>query len=138
MLNLKESYLLKKGILWTFSHKISPLNNYGILRTGDIEDSDIEDTTLRTGDIEDRRRWGQATLRTGDIEDRRHWGQNYFENINNIKICKVVKILKKLSKILDIWCQHLGDECFYWIYAANIWRKYVILRVSKFAKLLKF
>ena len=35
-----------------------------------------------------------------------------------------------MSKILDIWCQHLGDECFYWIYAANIWRKYVILRVS--------
>ena len=24
----------------------------------------------------------------------------------------------------------LGDECFYWIYAANIWRKYVILWFS--------
>ena len=38
--------------------------------------------------------------------------------------------LSKLTKVLDIRCQHLGDECFYWIYAANIWRKYVILRVS--------
>ena len=37
---------------------------------------------------------------------------------------------QKLSKILDIWCHHLGDECFYWIYAANFWKKYVILRVS--------
>ena len=28
---------------------------YGTLRTEDIEDSDVEDKTLRTGDIEDRR-----------------------------------------------------------------------------------
>ena len=28
---------------------------YGTLRTEDIEDSDVEDATLRTGDIEDRR-----------------------------------------------------------------------------------
>ena len=46
---------------------------YGTLRTEDIEDSDVEDKTLRTGDIEDRRLWGQTflykTLRT-DIEDK--------------------------------------------------------------------
>ena len=24
----------------------------------------------------------------------------------------------------------MGDECFYWIYAANIWGKYVILRIT--------
>ena len=30
-------------------------NPYGKLRTGDIEDSVVEDKTLRTGDVEDRR-----------------------------------------------------------------------------------
>ena len=28
---------------------------YGTLRTGDVEDCDVEDTTLRTCDFEDRR-----------------------------------------------------------------------------------
>ena len=140
MLNLKESYLLKKGILWTFSHKISPLNNYGTLRTGDIEDSDIEDTTLRTSDIEDRRRWRQATLRTGDVEDK------IILKISTIskfaKLLKFSKIVKNIGYmmqthggwmfLLDICCQHLGKICnlrisawgkniFYRIYAANIW-----------------
>ena len=39
--------------------------------------------------------------------------------------CQNFQKLSKLSKILDIWCHHLGDECFYWIYAANFWKKYV-------------
>ena len=38
--------------------------------------------------------------------------------------CQNFQKLSKLSKILDIWCHHLGDECFYWIYAANFWKKY--------------
>ena len=32
-----------------------PEDPYGTLRTGDIEDSDVEDKRLRTGDVEDRR-----------------------------------------------------------------------------------
>ena len=34
---------------------VTTSNPYGTLRTEDIEDSDVEDKTLRTGDIEDRR-----------------------------------------------------------------------------------
>ena len=55
-------------------------NDYGTLRPGDIEASDIEATTLRPGDIEARRHWGQATLRPGDIEARRRWGQICMSN----------------------------------------------------------
>ena len=55
-------------------------NDYGTLRPGDIEASDIEATTLRPGDIEARRHWGQATLRPGDIEARRLWGQICMSN----------------------------------------------------------
>ena len=51
-----------------------------------------------------------ATLRT-----KLFWKCQQYQKLQNFQ---------KLSKILDIWCQHLGDECFYWIYAA------VILRVS--------
>ena len=54
--------------------------DYGTLRPGDIEASDIEATTLRPGDIEARRHWGQATLRPGDIEARRLWGQICMSN----------------------------------------------------------
>ena len=85
-------------------------------------------TTLRTRrwgqHIEDRRHWGQTTLRTSDFEDRRLWGQNYFENINNIKICKLLKFSKIVKNIgymmptlggwmflLDICCQHLEKIC---------------------------
>ena len=42
------------------------LEDYGTMRT-----KDVEDKTLRT------RLWGQATLRTGDIEYMRHWGQTF-------------------------------------------------------------
>ena len=91
---------------------------------------DNDDRRLWGHNFEERRLWGQTTLRTDDFEDRRLWGQNYFGNVNKIKIDKICKMFQKLSKWLDIWCQHLGVECFYWIYAANIWRTYVILRVS--------
>ena len=56
------------------------MEDYGTLRPGDIEASDIEATTLRPGDIEARRHWGQATLRPGDIEARRLWGQICMSN----------------------------------------------------------
>ena len=116
----------------------------------DFEDTRLwGQTTLRTDDFEDRRLWGQATLRTGDFEDRYYkvfWGQKFCPQSPKMFVLKVAskcdfedkidkldnfcKKFQQISKILDIWCQHLGDEHFYWIYAANIWRKYVILRVS--------
>ena len=47
------------------------VGDYGTLRTGDIEDRRLwGQATLRTGDFEDRWRWGQATLRTDDVEDK--------------------------------------------------------------------
>ena len=54
--------------IWAISPHVSwrPANDYGIMRT-----KDVEDKTLRT------RLWGQATLRTGDFEDRRLWGQTF-------------------------------------------------------------
>ena len=35
--------------------KVAEIFPYGTLRTGDVEDSDVEDTTLRTCDFEDTR-----------------------------------------------------------------------------------
>ena len=40
------------------------INPNGTLRTGNIDDRDVEDTTLRTDDFVDRRLWGQETLTT--------------------------------------------------------------------------
>ena len=38
-----------------FTFALSGGGPYGTLRTGDVEDSDVEDTTLRTCDFEDMR-----------------------------------------------------------------------------------
>ena len=69
---------------------------YGTLRTGDVEDSDVEDTTLRTCDFEDGRLWGQATLRTGEFEDRRLWGQILCCNFETKNVCPQSRILVRL------------------------------------------
>ena len=67
-------------LLQSFANFTAGRQDYGTLRPGDIEASDIEATTLRPGDIEARRHWGQATLRPGDIEARRLWGQICMSN----------------------------------------------------------
>ena len=69
-----DEYVWKWMIIngWKWSPKKNFTEHWNWISVGDYG-------TLRTGDIEDRRLWGQATLRTGDVEDRRHWGQNYYE-----------------------------------------------------------
>ena len=92
---------------------------YGTLRTDSIEDTTLRTATLRTGDVEDRQRWGQATLRTGNIEDK------IILKISTIskfaKLLKFSKIVKNIGYmmptlggwmfLLDICCQHLEKIC---------------------------
>ena len=80
---------------------------------------DIEDTTLRTDDFEDRRLWGRTTLRTGDFEDK-----NILKISTISKFAKLLKFSKIVKNIgymmptlggwmflLDICCQHLEKIC---------------------------
>ena len=59
----KNQDRIKDVELYTHFLNCTPLP-YGTLRTDDVEDTTLRTATLRT-----------ATLRTGDVEDRRRWGQ---------------------------------------------------------------
>ena len=75
-------------------------------------------------DIEDRRLWGQTTLRIGDFEDK------IILKISTIS--KFAKLLKfsKIVKNIGYMMPTLGGWMFLLDICSNIWRKYVILRVS--------
>ena len=51
---------------------LPPMGHWGqtTLRTRRWGQRHSGQATLRTDNVEDRRRWGQATLRTGDLEDK--------------------------------------------------------------------
>ena len=116
----KVSSVLTENSWLTAKGDLVQIVDYGTMRT-----DDFEDTTLRT------QLWGQTTLRTDDFEDMQLWGQNYLGNVINIKTDKICKIVKYCQKYWIYDDNTWGMNAFYFfIYAANIWRKYVILRVS--------
>ena len=53
----EDSFVNQSSSSWSYIKYtyIADWAPYGTLRTGDVEDSDVEDTTLRTCDFEDRR-----------------------------------------------------------------------------------
>ena len=69
---------------WNVNEWVGIIGPYGTLRTGDVEDCDVEDTTLRTCNFEDRRLWGHATLRT--------------KILNMTNFGKIVRNFSKISK----------------------------------------